>query len=415
MSTHKQIDLICVAVLVFTLLVTVLFMNGQKLGLTPMVDGDAESSSDSAYFTRNDRDSDWDSAGATRITLSGERAYVSGGGAYVQGGNVVIAQAGRYVLSGTLTDGSVIVSADSSDKVWLLLDGADISRSDDACLRVEQADKVFLTLAEGTQNSMTSGAAYSEEALADNTGGAIFSHDDLTINGSGSLRVTAAYKHGIDVNDELTVTGGSITIDAPQDGIHVNDGLYIEGASLTVRAGDEGLNLQGPEALFYIASGSIDVESAGAGLKSAAELLVSGGSLTLRAETDGIHSGGSANITGGTFSISSGDDGIHSDGSVGITGGSILMSKCYEGIEALTIDVSGGEIEIYPTDDGLNANGGSGGFGRGMFAQSESGGDTQDSETWIHISGGVWTPTATSSSAAASSASVSPPPPATTP
>ena len=61
MSTHKQIDLICVAVLVFTLLVTVLFMNGQKLGLTPMVDGDAENSSDSAYFTRNDRDSDWDS------------------------------------------------------------------------------------------------------------------------------------------------------------------------------------------------------------------------------------------------------------------------------------------------------------------------------------------------------------------
>ena len=228
MSTHKHIDLICVAVLVCTLLLTVLFINGERLGLRPIVDGDAESSSDSAFFTRNDRDGSWSTAGASRITLSGAGATVAGGGAYVYDGNVVIAQAGRYVISGTLTDGSIIVSADSSAKVWILLDGADITCSDNACLRVEQAEKVFLTLADGTRNSMTSGAAYSEAALNDNPGGVIFSHDDLTINGSGSLTLKASYKHGIDVNDELTITGGTITIDAPQDGIHVNDGLNIE-------------------------------------------------------------------------------------------------------------------------------------------------------------------------------------------
>ena len=393
MSTHKQIDLICVAVLVFTLLVTVLFMNGQKLGLTPMVDGDAESSSDSAYFTRNDRDSDWDSAGATRITLSGERAYVSGGGAYVQGGSVVIAQAGRYVLSGTLTDGSVIVSADSSDKVWLLLDGADISRSDDACLRVEQADKVFLTLAPGTENRMTSGAEYSETALNDNTGGTIYSRDDLTINGSGSLTVTAAYKHGIDVNDELVITGGKITVDAPQDAIHVNDGFCLEKASLILRGGDEGINVQGPDSLLYIASGSVDIESGGAALKSATDMRVEGGSITLDSEADGLHSEGSIAIEGGRFELRAGDDGIHADSAVTISGGSVLISECYEGIEALTIDISGGEIELYPTDDGLNANGGvSFGPGPGMFMQRVSGTDeSANSDTWIHISGGSLT------------------------
>ena len=393
MSTHKQIDLICVAVLVFTLLVTVLFMNGQKLGLTPMVDGDAESSSDSAYFTRNDRDSDWDSAGATRITLSGERAYVSGGGAYVQGGNVVIAQAGRYVLSGTLTDGSVIVSADSSDKVWLLLDGADISRSDDACLRVEQADKVFLTLAPGTENRMTSGAEYSETALNDNTGGTIYSRDDLTINGSGSLTVTAAYKHGIDVNDELVITGGKITVDAPQDAIHVNDGFCLEKATLTLHAGDEGINVQGPDSLLYIASGSVDIESGGAALKSSADMRVEGGSFTLNSQADGLHGGGSVAVTGGSLDIRAGDDGIHADSAVTISGGSVLISECYEGIEALTIDISGGEIELYPTDDGLNANGGvSFGPGPGMFMQRVSGTDeSANSDTWIHISGGSLT------------------------
>jgi len=393
MSTHKHIDLICVAVLVCTLLLTVLFINGERLGLRPIVDGDAASSSDSAFFTRNDRDGSWSTAGAARITLDGERASVSGGGAYVYDGNVVIAQAGRYVISGTLTDGSVIVGADSSSKVWILLDGADISCSDDACLRVEQAEKVFLTLADGTHNSMTSGAAYSEAAQADNTGGVIFSHDDLTINGSGSLTLTAAYKHGIDVNDELTITGGTITIDAPQDGIHVNDGLNIEEASLTIRAGDEGMNLQGPDTLLYIASGSIDIDSTGAAVKSAADLLIEGGSFELRTDADGIHSGGSIAVTDGSFSIRSGDDGIHADGSISISGGRILISECYEGIEALTIDISGGEIELYPSDDGLNANGG---FGPGTFGRrgdmtADASTQTQTTETWIHISGGSLT------------------------
>ena len=388
MSTHKQIDLICVAVLVCTLLVTVLFMNGQSLGLTPIVDGDAESSSDSAFFTRNDRDSDWSRESAARITLEGDRATVSGGGAYILGGNVVIAQAGRYELSGTLTDGSVIVSADANSKVWILLDGADISRSDDACLRVEQADKVFLTLAAGTENSMTSGAEYAETALADNTGGAIFSRDDLTINGSGSLTVTAAYKHGIDVNDELVITGGSITVDAPQDAIHVNDGFCLEEASLTLRAGDEGINVQGPDSHLYIASGSIDAESGGAALKCAADMRIEGGSFNLHSQADGLHSGGSITVTNGSLTILAGDDGIHADSAVTISGGRVLIDECYEGIEALTIDVSGGEIELYPTDDGLNANGGFG-FGPGMFnRREETDGQSQVSDTWIHISGG---------------------------
>lgn len=389
MSTHKHIDLICVVVLVCTLAITILFVNGKSFGLEPIVDGDAQSSSDSAFFTRNDRDGEWDPAGATHITLSGSHATVSGGGAYVYDGDVVIAQAGRYVLSGTLDNGSVIVNADKNAKVWLLLDGAEISCEDNACLRVEQADKVFLTLAAGTENRLTSGAAYSEEALADNIGGVIFSRDDLTINGSGSLIVTGAYKHGIDVNDELVITGGSLTIEAAQDGIHTNDGFSIEQASLTIKAGDEGVYLQGEDAVAYIASGSLSIESVGAGIKCEADLLMESGSATISTEADGIHVGGSVNITDGELTISVGDDGIHADSAITITGGHITIPTCYEGIEALTIDISGGEIEIYPTDDGLNANGGGFGPGPGMFMQRVNSSDeSEDSETWIHISGG---------------------------
>ena len=104
------------------------------------------------------------------------------------------------------------MDAGKNAKVFLRLNGVTITCSDDAAIRVNQADKVFLTLAEGTENTVTSGETYSEAALADKTDGAIFAHDDLTINGSGALTVTAAYKHGIAANDSLRITGGKITV-----------------------------------------------------------------------------------------------------------------------------------------------------------------------------------------------------------
>ena len=297
MSTHKNIDRICVVVLVLTLLVTVAFMNGEKLGIRVVADEDAESYSGSTYFTENDVDGDWaDNAYTTYITLDGSGGTIDGNGAYFLDGDLVISNGGWYVLTGTLEDGKIIVDAHDSSKVWIRLNGVTVRCSDDACLRVDQADKVFLTLAEDTENSFSSGTDYSEEALADNTGGTIFSHDDLTINGSGSLSITAGYKHGIDVNDSLVITGGNITITAPQDGIHVSDSLRFMEASLTIDAGD---------------------------------------------------------------------DAVHSDDELYIESGTVLINSCYEGFEAVTIDITGGDITMYPTDDGINANGGSSTMGFG--------------------------------------------------
>jgi len=330
MSTHKYFDRICVAVLIVTLLITVLFMNGERLGIQVIVDADSEAHSDDSLFTEKDLDGAWDTSGASVITLNGASASISGSGAYVNGSDVVIASPGKYVISGSLEEGSVIVDSYDSSKVWIMLDGVDITCSADACFQIDQADKVFLTLAEGSVNTMTSGSEYSAEALADGTGGVIFAHDDLTINGSGSLVLTGGYKHGIDANDDLVITGGEISVTVPSDGFHVNDSFRLTGASVA---------------------------------------------------------------------ISAGDDGIHSDTSIVVAGGSLLISECYEGLEALTVDISGGEIVIYPSDDGINANGGSGmgmmGFG-GMHGASQQtdqtkaagSSGTDQTETWLHISGG---------------------------
>ena len=369
MSTRKSFDLVCVVVLVFTVLLTILFMNGSALGLETVVDEDAEYNSGSVYFTRNDLSSDWDSSGATVITLKGDSALVSGAGAYAYNGDVVIANAGKYVIRGTLTDGSIIVDTNRTAKVWILLDGVDIRCSDDACLRIDQADKVFLTLAEGSVNSMASGESYSDEALADNTGGTVYAHDDLAINGSGSLCITSAYKHGIDANDELVITGGTITVDAVGDGLHVRDNLSICDASITLAAGDDGVDINSEIGYFYMSSGALDITSGDDGIHTACPVIVEGGEIVVTAAADAIHS----------------------DASISVAGGTILVRACYEGLEALTIDVSGGDITVFCTDDGFNANGGSsfGMGGPGMWGgQSGSAETAESTETWIRISGG---------------------------
>ncbi len=366
MSTSKYFDRICVIVTVVALIITTLFMFGEKLGIRKIVDEDSEGYEAPSGFTDNDLNSDWDDSGATVITLDGDSAEISGDGAYQNDGNVVIANAGKYVVSGTLSNGSIIVDAYESSKVFIRLSGVSVYCGNDAAFRVNQADKVFLTLAEGTDNTFESGSEYSESAISDNTGGTFFSHDDLTVNGNGSLTITAAYKHGIDCNDKLVIAGGNITINAPQDGIHANDGVNIINTTLTINA-----------------------------------------------EDDGINGGESVLIAGGTINI----------------------PGCYEGIEAVTVEIRDGELSIECTDDGINANGGSGGFGgmpggmggtggnfrggmqsnpntdfepgaeppedfkqkrlgQGEFPQPpEDGSDTEnetetEEETWIHISGG---------------------------
>ena len=127
MSTHRNLDTICVVVLALTLLLTILFMNGSRLGIQTIVDEDAETGSGSGWFTPNDETADWDRSSATVIRLEGATAKVVGSGAYAYQGSVRITSAGHYVLSGSLTDGSVIVDAENSSKIWLLFDGVKIA------------------------------------------------------------------------------------------------------------------------------------------------------------------------------------------------------------------------------------------------------------------------------------------------
>jgi len=376
LSTHRHIDAICIAVMLCALILTVLFMNGRALGIRTASEMEAEEDAESPWFTANDRSGSWSAEGATKITLDGSRAVVRGGGAYAFGNDIIISGAGRYLVSGTLDDGTVVVDADSSSKVWIQLCGADIRCSDDACIRVEQAEKVFLTLAAGTENRLET-TGFGEEAAAAGVDGALFSRDDLALNGTGSLTVRTAGENGIVSNDDLIIAGGHVAVSADGDALHANDTLRITDAVLTLAAGDDGIALTGEESGIILASGEIVVQSADKGIAAGDSVLILGGSLNIRAGTDGIGAMGTVRIEDGEINITAGDDGIHADTAVEIAGGTLNIPDCWEGIEARTIDVSGGAVALQPRDDGLNANG---------YAAFSS--DGADAESWIQVRGG---------------------------
>ena len=222
-----------------------------------------------------------------------------------------------------------------------MLDGITLHCEDDAALRVEQADKVFLTLAEGTESMVSSGAEYQEEIAAAGVDGAIYSRDDLTINGTGALSVNAEYQHGIVCNDDLVITGGDITVNAVRDGIHANDSVRIQDAAILISAGDDGIIVSNDDetAFLYAESGNIEITDCYEGLE-AIDITIAGGTIDIVSTDDGINANGSGQgsairITGGDITITNPSgrdaDGLDSNGDIYIEGGRVFISVADSG------------------------------------------------------------------------------------
>ena len=110
-------------------------------------------------FSKRDLRTDYDLADSTTITLNGSSAACSDPSVKISGSTVTITGDGTYVLRGTLDNGMIIVDADD-EKVQIVLDGAHITSAASAPLYVRQADKVVVTLAEGSENTLANGGQF---------------------------------------------------------------------------------------------------------------------------------------------------------------------------------------------------------------------------------------------------------------
>ena len=273
---------------------------------------------------------------AVKITLNKTTATVSGSGAKADGSTITITEKGVYVVSGTLEDGQIIVDASDSDKVQIVLDGVNINCETNAAIYVREADKVFITLAENSSNTLGGGNEYTQ--IDDNTvDGVIFSKSDLVCNGTGSLTIEADYKHGIVSKDDLVITGGTYKITAADNGITAKDQLKILDGSFDIDAANSAVKAKNTD----------DTELG--------NIYIAGGVFTVKAEQDGFHATGSIVVDDGTITVNSGDDGFHAELDTVIHGGTILVEKSNEGLEGKRVVVNGGDITINASDDGINA------------------------------------------------------------
>lgn len=400
----------------------------------------------SELFSQRDYETDYEESQAAVIQLSGSTAQCDSDAVEISGSTVTILEEGTYVLSGTLDDGMVMVNGENTDKIQLVLDGASIHSETSAAIYVAQADKVFLTLADGTENTLSNGGQF-VSVDENNIDAVIFSKDDLTINGSGALTIASPAGHGVVSKDDLVITGGTYTVTAEGQGFSGKDSVCVADGVLTVTAGKDGIHAENTDdtslGYVYLAGGTYDITAQGdgisasgdlqiadgtftlqtgggsgtvtqdseggwdwnrpdqqqtetaedtvsaKGIKAEGNLLVEGGTFQLDTADDGLHSGADLTVKGGTWDISTGDDGLHADEDATISDGTLTVATSYEGIEGRNIFISGGTIDVTASDDGLNAAGGNDGSGSGGFGGfRDKGGFEETSDSTIEISGG---------------------------
>lgn len=318
-------------------------------------------------FTDREKSGSYKASEAVKITLNKTTATVSGSGAKADGSTITITEEGVYIVSGTLEDGQIIVDASDSDKVQIVLDGVNINCETNAAIYVREADKVFITLAENSSNTLGGGNEYTQ--IDDNTvDGVIFSKSDLVCNGTGSLTIEADYKHGIVSKDDLVITGGTYKITAADNGITAKDQLKILDGSFDIDAANSAVKAKNTD----------DTELG--------NIYIAGGVFTVKAEQDGFHATGSIVVDDVTITVNSGDDGFHAELDTVIHGGTIFVEKSYEGLEGKRVVVNGGDITVNASNDGVNAaNSGDDG------ANAANSGGGGNSELYIKITGGTLT------------------------
>ncbi|MBQ7455243.1 MAG: carbohydrate-binding domain-containing protein [Clostridia bacterium] len=256
----------------------------------------------SDIFTDYDLRASW--TAAVIITFGENGVEINGSGAAADGNTVRITEKGTYLVSGECENGQILVEVDKEDKVQLVLSGLTLTCADSAPIYVISADKVSLTLAPDTVNTLTDGAAYTRE-FEHMPNACIYSRDDLTINGAGALIVNGNYNNGIGTKNDLKIVGGEITVTAKKNALKGNDSVAICGGSITLNAGKDAIKAENEDeegkGYVYIAGGALDITAGDDAIQAQQDVTVTGGTILVSARGKIINSKGTQDVDAGVI------------------------------------------------------------------------------------------------------------------
>ena len=272
-------------------------------------------------------------AKATTVALSDAGAEIKGPGARFENGVLTISTGGAYRLSGSLSDGQVVVdTGEEKQDVQLILDGVSLRCAHDAALHIRRAGDTDIYTMPDTESRLVSGTERELVADPNASGAALQAEDDIDLHGPGSLVVEGYLNNGIGCKNDIDIRGGDCTIIAVNNGLKGNEGVEISGGSLSIQCGNEGIKTSDAKkegkGNIRIAGGSVIVAAGDQGLCAVKDIQISGGRLEVQAQADGLKAGdksapGRVEITGGDSTIVSGNDAIDA-AALGISGGSLL-------------------------------------------------------------------------------------------
>ncbi len=372
--------------------------------------------------------SDYTTANATLVTLTDSSATAKGKytGYEIDGTDVSITAAGIYVFSGDCDNGSITVKKGVTG-VTIVLNGLTLTNDDSAAITLNKTAEASLIAAAGTTNTV----ADTEGSNDENAAVKVKSGAALAISGTGTLTVDGNAKNGIkgaadavitvaevklninaandglSCDDELNITGGTLSITAGGDAVKASPdtgdtenpdttslgNVTISGGTLTLNATEDGIQADGD---LTISGGTFHVKTNGGhttaltddsasckGFKAGGALTVTGGTLTVDSADDALHAGTDVTISGGTLTLATGDDGVHADNDlvIGTRGASststprINITASYEGLEGTTVTVYSGDIDVVASDDGVNAASSTLGERSDKYAINIAGGD----------------------------------------
>lgn len=218
-------------------------------------------------------DEGYDETKSTEIVLSDNNNVVTNNNGFVviSGNEIYITGAGTYSISGTLSNGKIIVNPSDEDAtIELELTGVNISCNYGAPIGIFNGDQVDISAKKGSKNYLTDLRTSDDDTL-DGSNACLYSAIDMDLKGKGSLSITSSYNNGVGTKDDLKIKNLELSVKAPNNAIKGNDSLTIESGTITaistqgdaLKTSNSGLSSKGKEkGNITILDGTLNLYSA---------------------------------------------------------------------------------------------------------------------------------------------------------